>query len=580
MRRRSRMAATTLALSLVVGSWPAAANTVPLVVLSHGTATKGAKVGSVTFYDPVGYERLGSVDVGPNPVWAGYGPDGRLLYVVNGGKRQTRVSYIVKGHGSLSVIDPVGRRAIATVELGYRPLPPVFSPDGTRIYVLGVGKEGEKAVLTAVDRETHGKIAEIETANRGAAVVVSPSGKWLYLLHGPWWGPYIPPPKLGTHPFSKKDTQDPLHREKKAPPKLLVVDAQKMEIVREDDLASRPVRLLRSRNAGLLYLLSLGKRNEKDAELRGKLYISDAEAGRVIETVDAGFHPLLLRRDPDSDVFYLAGHGGQDGTSAVHVIDGSRIVGRIELQDDPLSMAHRGQRLYLASERSVSVVDLGKMEELHSVPLGFRPDEIHIDPDGRRAYVGGETGSKFAVVDLEEGRMLATPGSGRAGVRAGKDAAVAGAIALIVLGALFGASVPSGGSLAGAGKARTQLALRDDGAFLYVLNTKSNDITVIDTEDFSEVGTIPTGPAHALVASPNRRHLYVLAKRHVLVIDTATNEVIQRHEGTRSRVFFEQERGEIFLLQKKLVQVLSLDTSEVRTFLPNLRRPLLIVAPP
>jgi YVTN family beta-propeller protein len=571
------MAATTLALSLVVGSWPAAADPVPLVVLSHGTATKGTKVGSVTFYDPVGYERLGSVDVGPNPVWADYGPDGRLLYVVNGGKTLARGSYVVKGHGSLSVIDPIGRRAIATVELGYRPLPPVFSPDGTRIYVLGVGKEGQKAVLTAVDRETHSKIAEIETANRGAAVFVSPSGKWLYLLHGPWWGPYIPPPKFDTNPFSKKDTQDPLHKEKKAPPKLLVVDAQKMETVREDDLASRPVRLLHSRDGGLAYLLSLGKRNEKDAELHGKLYIADTEAGRVIETVDAGFHPLLLRRDPDSDVFYLAGHGGQDGTSAVHVIDGSRIVGRIELQDDPLSMAHRAQRLYLASERSVSVVDLRKMQELHNVPLGFRPDEIHIDPDGRRAYVGGETGSNFAVIDLEKGQMLATPGSGRAGVRAGKDAAAAAATAVIVLGALFGAT-PSGGY--SAGKARTQLTLRDDGAFLYVLNTKSNDITVIDTEDLSEVGTIPTGPARALVASPNRRHLYVLAKKHALVIDTATNEVIQRHEGTWPRVFFEQQRGEIFLLQNKLVQVLSLDTSEVRTLLPGLRRPLLIVAPP
>jgi hypothetical protein len=72
----------------------------------------------------------------------------------------------------------------------------------------------------------------------------------------------------------------------------------------------------------------------------------------------------------------------------------------------------------------------------------------------------------------------------------------------------------------------------------------------------------------------------VLAKKHALVIDTATNEVIQRHEGTWPRVFFEQQRGEIFLLQNKLVQVLSLDTSEVRTLLPGLRRPLLIVAPP
>ncbi|MGG6691129.1 UNVERIFIED_CONTAM: beta-propeller fold lactonase family protein, partial [Salmonella enterica subsp. enterica serovar Weltevreden] len=68
-----------------------------------------------------------------------------------------------------------------------------------------------------------------------------------------------------------------------------------------------------------------------------------------------------------------------------------------------------------------------------------------------------------------------------------------------------------------------------DGRFVYVANTGSNDVSVIETASGSVVKTIPAGKAaHGVVISPDGRFVYVSNTEAgtVTVIEVARQAVV------------------------------------------------------
>ena len=150
-------------------SVPAAQETTrPIVVVNYRSATQGGQTGSVTLLNSGTYEILGSVDVGLNPHSPRFSPDGKLLYVLNGGKQAGGRGYITQSPGELTIIDPIKVTSLATIPLPYRPLAIVPAKDGSRLYVPTVGKANIPGGLTVLDSRTHEVLASIDTSARAA----------------------------------------------------------------------------------------------------------------------------------------------------------------------------------------------------------------------------------------------------------------------------------------------------------------------------------------------------------------------------------------------------------------------------
>ncbi|MHC4845116.1 MAG: beta-propeller fold lactonase family protein [Planctomycetota bacterium] len=82
-------------------------------------------------------------------------------------------------------------------------------------------------------------------------------------------------------------------------------------------------------------------------------------------------------------------------------------------------------------------------------------------------------------------------------------------------------------------------AVRRAGQTLYVLNSRANDTTVIDVATNELVGFIKTGRLpHGLAAPASQDRLYIAnegGKHGLVVVDPASGEVIERHEGFGDR---------------------------------------------
>lgn len=77
------------------------------------------------------------------------------------------------------------------------------------------------------------------------------------------------------------------------------------------------------------------------------------------------------------------------------------------------------------------------------------------------------------------------------------------------------------------------------GQTLYVLNSRAKDTTVIDVATNEVVGFIETGPLpHGIAAPASQDRLYIAnegGKNGLVVVDPASGEVIERHEGFGDR---------------------------------------------
>jgi YVTN family beta-propeller protein len=142
----------------------------------------------------------------------------------------------------------------------------------------------------------------------------------------------------------------------------------------------------------------------------------------------------------------------------------------------------------------VIVIDTAAATVVATIPVGGSGRQIVLSPDGTRAYVATQDG--FAVIDTAT-NMLQT----------------------MTRGLPFG-DYPS------------DIALTPDGAFAYV-SVEPSRVIVIDTASQQVSAIVPTGQSERVVISADGTRAYVLVwgvdeDRGVLVIDTATHEIINR----------------------------------------------------
>ncbi len=155
-----------------------------------------------------------------------------------------------------------------------------------------------------------------------------------------------------------------------------------------------------------------------------------------------------------------------------------------------------GKRIYVALNdiEAISVIDTATFEDIAMVPVEY-PQGVAVNPDGTKVYVANSS-----TYDYYKGNVSII------------DTATNKVTAMVKVG-----NYPYG------------IVVSPDGTKVYVTNHRDNTVSAIDIATNSVTATVPVGNAPAGVAfNPDGTKVYVVnsGSNTVSVIDTATNTVI------------------------------------------------------
>lgn len=278
------------------------------------------------------------------------------------------------------------------------------------------------------------------------------------------------------------------------------------------------------------YLTDTGNNDKNPQKAKsGRIYAFDPVEAKLSEGVDAGMGPGPLAWDSEMNVFYLLNipRKLEVAKPAVLVFNGERVVRRLELPRLPYSMvkAPDHKRFYVLEEKALTVVD-GLLEKVeNSIPLGKPPQGlIFLDPPSR-GYVLHPYSSAITSVNLAEGRVNSQITTGRGSIKFLQELGAAAATMASgmasyavygnywVTGQIFMTPTPS-----------TDALLARDGRTLFVYNSRTVDITIIDTLTDQVLGMHPGGGAGRRFLQ-NGKYFLIQAPGDLTLVETETRAV-------------------------------------------------------
>jgi YVTN family beta-propeller protein len=324
-----------------------------------------------------------------------------------------------------------------------------------------------------------------------------------------------------------------------------------------------------------------------------------------VKSHDVGANPRMLQVDPESDMVTLLGNTGpKDRAGSLYEFRGSELVGSFPVGNRPQFLAHVGRlpsRLLITYDQ-LHFIDGNGSLTAQTIPvnakggesvvrLGGYPGEILHLPEVNKLVMsvrqGGSFGaptSKVAFVDLKDNKVERVVTTGRGSVKFGK---VLGAAALSVAmstlsyyGGYYSARA-SGSSYFyynvywfSPGRTNVELTTSPDGRFVYALNTFSNDVTIIKSEDGTVLDHVPVGRGEGRVfRSPGDRFICAYTSKKVTLIDPSTNKVQLEHnvEGTLSQFLTDDQNQRLLVLSSESLHVFSAEKGELVGSIAGLR---------
>ncbi len=247
-----------------------------------------------------------------------------------------------------------------------------------------------------------------------------------------------------------------------------------------------------------------------------ELSVIDTGPNLEIARIPTGESPLSVLLTPDERYLFVANSGTQanGASNQVTVVETAthRVAAAIDVGRAPLDLAISpdGRRVYVTNSqsRSVSVLDVDRLEEIHRFPvLSTRdgPFGVVASPDNRFIYVTDIDNNQVIVMEAGSGRIEA-----QIGVIASPRS----------------------------------LAISASGSRLYASGFDGG-ISVVDTKGRSVIGTIDTGSSSVfrIVLSPDGKRLYATDRlgANLLVVDLEQNSVV----GTIPALSFGRETRDL-----------------------------------
>ncbi len=292
-----------------------------------------------------------------------------------------------------------------------------------------------------------------------------------------------------------------------------------------------------------LYLLEYGKPDKKpEKNVNGRVQVVSVERRAHQVNLEAGRAPRGLVVDDEGNQVFVLSEGepslekGADAPGVLRVIRGAEEAAKITVGGDPLFLrvSPDRQHLHVVSEKTLTAVDLPALSKLGVAapkpggrsPLTGRAKELTVSSDGKRGYVLYDESSKLGILDLESRQLVAEVTTGRGGVKFGKLLGAAALSAASMSAAQAQANSTGFGwySVYTVAPANTALVLSEDQRYVYVLNTRSNDVTIVDTETRQPVNKVGVGgAANRLELLPGGAFVAVTTGADTLhLIDTTT----------------------------------------------------------
>jgi hypothetical protein len=496
--------------------------------------------------------------------WGVYGPGGLAYHTYWASRDNARLAVVFRSF--FLAFDLTSLKLIGQDDLGCMPSIAIRSDDGETAYALCSGSEKEKkpARLVSADLRTGRVVSRLELT-QAPDYLSMPDNSTLVAVG------------LGK-PFEKPEKRKPGW----------------VQVFRGPSLESRatlpvpgPVTYFQwDPKMTRLYLTDTGNNDKNPAKAKtGRLYAFDPVEAKLGEGVDIGMGPGPLAWDPEMKVFYLLNipRKLEVAKPAVLVFNGERVVRRLELPRLPYSMvkAPDHKRFYVLEEKALTVVD-GLLNQVESsVPLGKPPQGlIFLDPP-TRGYVLHPFSSAVSSVNLAEGRVASQITTGRGSIKFLQEL---GAFAASTMSGMASYAVYGNywvtGQIIMTPRPSTDALLAGDGRTLFVYNSRTVDITIIDTLTDQVLGKHPGGGAGRRFVQ-NGKFFVIQAPGDLTLVETETRMVRPKFKISAWPNFCPDGRHAYAWSMKNFknwgeadVALIDLEAGAVKTTFPGVRGPV------
>ncbi len=276
-----------------------------------------------------------------------------------------------------------------------------------------------------------------------------------------------------------------------------VIDSKTFEVVKNITTGKRPRDMQWNADKTLLYV------GASDAN---RIDIIDVAKLEVVDYVIPGDDPDQFAITADGKILIAA---NEDENLATFVdIENDEIIGVIHTGVEPegVSITADGKRAYITAEVSqmIHVVEMETREVLADILVGSRPRRAFFTADGKEYWVTNEISGYVSIIDTEKLEVVGELHFAPPGVREGDISPVGivrtedGKTAFITLGhanRLAVVDIPSREVRAYlvVGTRAWNVDFSGDGKILYVVNSGSDDVTIVDVEREKVIRTFPVG---------------------------------------------------------------------------------------
>lgn len=449
--------------------------------------------------------------------------DGQRLLVLDPGEGRDEgdKGFKAKTRAALTIVDGRTLAVRGRVELGWGLVQPtMLSAGGDRLSVVGPGFQGRSPAeslareVVTVDLAAGTLMSRIELPRRATAFLATPDGRTAVVLSA-----------------REEPRKAPV-----LPAELRFLDLTVGTVTATVPLEGDPRGPVLSPDGQFLYLLDRGKPNDNpDKNVNGRLHVVSIATRTVQGVSDVGSKPRgLVLDDRGRQLFMLSdgtpikGPANPQRPGELRVIRGAAPAAPIAVPSSPerLEVSADGAWLYVISADALTKLTLPGLVASPPVSIGsIGLVDTMISRDGRRVYE--VFGDYFSTVDAATGKSVGEVRTGRTG----KKMLLALETGLQMETARLNAENPArrdGRSYYSyteytLREPRGAMAIQPDGKAVYVLNSQTSDVTVVDAESGVLLEKIAAG-GFVVKFMPTAGVALVPSSATVHVVDLATRK--------------------------------------------------------
>ncbi len=508
-------------------------------------------------------------------------PDGSRLVRIRSGnhKFSFRFGYHPLEKSTASIIDTKTMQVVAQIDLGWGLSDYYLTPDKKVLVTLATGYQSQKpeetlpSELIAMDLSSGQVLGRLALQRLPSACILSKNGATAVLLYA-----------------QQKQKGEP-----SIPAELQFVSIDKLLVAGKITLDGAPDLPVLSPSGEYVYLLEKGQpSNNPEKNINGRIHVISIKDMKAVADLDAGSDPKGVMADETSGQILILSNGapvkGQKNVEGeLRVLRGASITALVKVGAAPrfFRFSPDRKRLYVIGWDELSAIDYTALHEISRVPLGGFASEFALSPDGNHGFVLFSGSSRLLLVDLQALKAGESVTTGRGGVKFAKNLGAIAATAASATAASYQASsmAASNGGVGFApyqiftvAPANTSISVRPDGAFVYVLNSETNDVTIVNVSTSSVVDKIAAG-GQRFQPLNNGGVLAVVGRNTLHLIDTSTQKALPEvhfdknlegiHLSPDGRTALAFSEGPLVLLNGS--------TGEVRGKIDGFKRPRTVV---